>query len=454
MSDSIAGEIEISFNQKDLANGVSFTSKSSRYQDLKFALVLQFGPDNVARFGVKLIDMPKSISAVKFMQIIHIYNGTNRLEVRNDRSIRNNNDIINWSLPEYAGHSNPTPSNMNYNTSLAYSELVSGKKWAHPDGTIRLKVTFSGYTVTHNMDYLMVAIAQFLSTKQNKKSLQNQDKDAVAVEDKDADKDDKVVVAVAENKVNDDVNDDDDDYDGDDDGDDEKLVFRGGELGVLKTLISNLEKENSRLNRANEKLEADVIAKKTEYAAQVAMIDKLQKLNDDSIITIKKAKAEMESLQKKNKVLEENVSNCQFSDALKNFQPENARWEENNVAALKDSIQKIMKVEQILHDKINYQESCQECHKSARQCAMAPCGHLAYCIPCYEQIQKKHLIAVNAVVPVITENETKKQEETPTTETPDQNETMMAEKKPEKPVHTIKCPICTVDVASVIIVKN
>lgn len=428
--------------------------------DLKFALVLNFGPDNAARFGVKLIEMPKTLSAVKFMQIIHIFNGNNRLEVRNDRSIRNNNDIINWTLEEYQGHHNPTPSNMTYNSPLAYSELVSGKKWTHPDGTIRLKVLFSGYTVTHNMDYLMNSIAQYLSAKQQKKSkkkIMENNKD----DDNDADKDDKVAAVPMKNNneennnnenENDDENDDEND-ENDDENDDEEPVFRGGELGVLKTLIAGLEKENSRLNRANEKLEADVTAKKTEYATQVAMIDKLQKLNAESVIIINKAKAEMESLQKKNKVLEENVSNCQFSDALKNFQPENTRWEENNVVALKDSMLKIMKVEQILHDKINYQESCQECHKSARQCAMAPCGHLAYCIPCYEQIQKKVEIAnatVNPMAPLTAENETK-QEETPTAEAPDQNETAMQEKKP---VHTIKCPICTVDVANVIIVKN
>jgi hypothetical protein len=61
---------------------------------------------------------------------------------------------------------------------------------------------------------------------------------------------------------------------------------------------------------------------------------------------------------------------------------------------------------------------------------MAPCGHLAYCIPCYNKIEE----SLN---------------QPPTTQPPDQM-TPSTECK-EK---VLKCPICSIDVANVIKLKN
>jgi hypothetical protein len=308
---------------------------------------------------------------------------------------------------------------MDYRTNFTFNDLKS-KKWLHADNTIHLKVVFSNYSVKENMEYLMTNIAQYLIDKQkgnnhNEKNEKNEKSEKA-----------------------------------------EKLPLRGGELHTLKTLITGLEKENERLNRANEKLEGDVNNKKAEQLAQIAMISKLEKLNDESLSMIKKCVSEMEELRKKNKELEENVSNCQFSDALRNFKPENARWEENNVVALKECLLKILKVEAMLHDKINYAESCHNCRKAARQCAMAPCGHLVYCIPCYTQIEQKLTQEAETPKEQPKEAETPKEKaEIQTVDAPVEKVDAPVEKVDALPkVKTIKCPICSIDVASVIKVKN
>jgi hypothetical protein len=408
------GETEIIINLSDLFSGGNlrtdvYTSQSFPYADIKFALVFHFNDikgdqqDNVTNWyitaGVKVTEIPMSLTSINFAQVITIYKGSERYELRSDKRAEN---YINWRTTENInnGYGNNSPIGLDYRT--AFNMDVMKKKWLHPDNTFRLKVTFKNYTVEQNMNHLMVSIANYLVEQQKNQPNQNQPNQN-------------------QNQPNQNQPNQNQMDQNNKDKDKSAINLRGGELQTLRMLISNLEKENEKLNRMNEKLQSDIIKKEEEKVQQVEMTEKLKKINSDSLAQVNKTTEEMKELRDRNKKLEQNVGNCNLSDALKKFQPENTRWEENNVSALKESLLKIYQLETIIQEKINFNESCQTCHKASRQCAMAPCGHLAYCIPCYSKIE---------------ESTTQSAEQSTTTK------------------KVLTCPICSIEVANVIKVKN
>ncbi|MEX0597214.1 MAG: hypothetical protein WD512_12000 [Candidatus Paceibacterota bacterium] len=421
------GETEIVINLSELfsADGKLrndvYTSGQFVYADIKYALIFHF-KDDIAKndpenkvynwyitAGVKLIEIPMSLSSVDFAQVISIYKGSERYELRSEKHAEN---YVNWRTTESINNNyvNNSPIGMGYRTSFSTDSLK--KKWLHPDNTLRFKVGFKNYMVKENMSHLMNSIASYLIEQQNTQKKQNKMMEQNKMMDQNN-------AAESNNQ----------------DQNGSQINLRGGELQTLRMLISNLEKDNEKLNRMNEKLQSDIIKKEDEKVQQLEMTEKLKKINTDSLVLVNKTKEEMNELRDRNKKLEQNVGNCNLSDALKKFQPENTRWEENNVSALKESLLKIFQLETIIQEKINYNESCHTCHKATRQCAMAPCGHLAYCIPCYSKIEE------SLKQPTTTQST----DQTTTTQSTDQTTTTQK---------VLKCPICSIEVANVIKVKN
>jgi cell division protein FtsB len=408
-----AGEIEVVIDWNDFtrsgpgsggSSGRYYESNVVKYQDCELRLCFwKYLKSDACHLnvGVKVTKLPPSIKNVSFTQNIAVYNGNRRNIIRDDRD---SHGAYTYETKPNGSISGTAPYGMGYRCPVRWEDFGSSSRYLRKDGTVHFKLKIQDYKVEQDLASLMRSIASTL-------------KDSVTVR---------------------------------------------SDTSVIRTQITGLEIENEKLNREKEKIEKEYEDKQVELLNQKSQISKLQDNNSNLEAENESLKQQMEELKKKNTLLEEDVSNCQFIEALKNFTPEKVQWDDNDARTLKEIMTRILQVEGIIQDKITYQESCQRCHKKSMQCVMAPCQHLAYCLDCYNTIDKEYKMAKEKV-DLSKEAFAKKTNDAEAKAKEEEDDLIASyhrrmayeddDLSPEKDPEPIRCPICTTPVSSVINVQ-
>tara|TARA_R100001163_G_scaffold65784_1_gene64847 strand:- start:4349 stop:5617 length:1269 start_codon:yes stop_codon:yes gene_type:complete len=153
--------------------------------------------------------------------------------------------------------------------------------------------------------------------------------------------------------------------------------------------ISNLEKKNKELLEKHEVTELTYLRVQQELIEQREKVDKLVEANKEKEKEALELEKKNKEISQRNNELEIGVSNCKFFEALEKVQPNEVRIDKFDNSSILESLQKLMIIQDMLQKEMKVANACKKCRMNPRQCAMAPCGHLAYCLKCYEEEKVK-----------------------------------------------------------------
>lgn len=332
----MAGEIsfQVSYDKiKRSSNVVSFPEEPVSFRDVKLQMCVKRltsrGDDISISTGIK-VTLPEMIKYVKFSLKIIIINGSNRYVMVDQGSDIHGYDDPQMPWAQYGAG----PFNMN-SSQISSSNL---SKFVSADGNLKFKVSIQNryYQVEYDMSSMMKRMAGFLESKHP------------------------------------------------------DLVLGGekSDINQLKKQISVLESENSKINQEAETMESELQKRKDAIIEQERQVVSLEKSNLALTEENKKLAQQASEYEAKLEALNSEVASCQFVDALAAMKPEKVRLGECDKKDLQEFQQKLLMIQRIILQTINVKDKCEKCGKNSKECAMMPCKHLAYCLPCYQEIDQ------------------------------------------------------------------
>jgi len=322
---------------------------------------------------------PEIVKWVKLSFKIVIYHGSNRSTLYDQGS-----SSISYDDPGSPGCQFGSGPHKIGSSQMSFSNIE--KRYLHKDGTIRFKVSVYNryYQVEHDMGIMMKRMASFLEEK-------NKD-----------------------------------------------LNFGGDQSNInqLKKQITLLEEENSKINQTAEEIEGELSQKKQDILDQERQVGNLEKSNQALTEENQSLIKQVAETKKKLEELNSEVASCKFVDALAAMKPDQVRLGECDKDGLQDFQRKLLVIQKMILQTITSKEKCQKCGKNSRECAMMPCKHLAYCLPCYQEVDQ-----TRKTPPKKQQNKKNKKKQSE------------EEEKPFEP-KPLTCPVCSTEVGQVINVQQ